>query len=63
MSDAEKLRIAYYPANSFTSQYYEVTAPYRWEDMTPAEQEKWARAALRRKNSGWDYIQINGYPY
>lgn len=63
MSDAERLHIAYHPAGSFTSQFYTVSAPYRWEDMTPQERKNWAKAALKRKNSTWNYIQINGYDY
>jgi len=61
--DAEKLHIVYYPRGSFTHQFYTVSAPYRWEDMTPKERAKWAKAALKRKNSTWRYVQINGYKY
>jgi S-formylglutathione hydrolase FrmB len=42
---------------------YEISEPYRWEDMSRRERVKWAKAALKRKNSGWDYVQIHGLPY
>jgi hypothetical protein len=58
---APKLYIVYTGAMGVAS--YEVSAPYGWEHMTPKERTRWARSVLRRKDSTWAYVQIDGHPY
>lgn len=62
VAKGSKLYIVY-EVDTGAGGHYEVSEPYRWEDMTRAERVRWARAALRRKNSAWLYVQIHGLPY
>lgn len=61
--DVEKINIAYVVRGSFVTQFYKITVPTGWDGMTPEQRKAWAQNVIRRKNSTWRYIQINGYLY